>query len=599
MMQLVRTALLVVTAAAALPAGAHAQRPVPLDTLHATGSRLIAGVPSVTRSLEVIDRAGIERLPARNVTDVVARVLGVDLRARSAAQADVSIRGGSFEQVLVLVDGVPVNDDQTGHFHLDLAVPLDAIERIEVLRGPASSVYGTAAVGGVVNIVTRRTARELNARTQAGSFGAIAGGVGVAHDFGSFAARASGEHDRSDGHRTGTDHRTTQARLAVDAPVAGGTATAVVAWAARDFGADAFYAPFASYEETRTATAALSWRSARSRWNLEPRVSLRRHEDDFILMRTDPSFYHNVHTTQQLAAELVARTPLSDRVQLALGAEAARSDIDSNSLGDRAENRQAAFAEVAVGDVGTTLFTAGLRADRHSTFGAFLAPSIAASHAAADWLRLRASGGAGFRAPSWTDRFYEDPANLGNPELDVERFWTAELGLRAESGAASVDAAAFVRHADDLIDWGRPQGAAETEPWQTLNVESATFSGVESTLVLRLAALELTGRAALLSFTAKEVAGYTSKYALQPLTRSGSIEAAAPLGGPARIALRVAYDRRADDSDRVTVDARVGASVRGVHVFADATNLLDEHYLDVSGMPGPGRALGVGMRLRR
>src|SRR5690606_29957016 len=95
-------------AAAALPAAAL-QQPIPLDTVHVSaGSRLVAGAPALTRSVDVLDRRAIDALPARTITDVIARALGVDLLARSPAQADLSVRGSGFEQVLVLVDRVPV-----------------------------------------------------------------------------------------------------------------------------------------------------------------------------------------------------------------------------------------------------------------------------------------------------------------------------------------------------------------------------------------------------------------------------------------------------------------------------------------------------------
>lgn len=418
------------TAAASIAAPVYAQRPVPLDTLRATaGSRLIAGAAAATRGVDVFDRAAMDALPARSIRDVIARALGSDLLARSPAQADLSLRGASFEQVLVLVDGVPVNDRQTGHFHLDLAVPLDAVERIEVLRGPASAVYGSSAVGGVVNIVTRRGTTELGARMQSGSFATLvlAGDAAVARD--GFSTRIDADADRSDGHRDGTDYRATQARLALGAPLGPGSVHAAVAYAGRDFGASEFYAPFDSYEETRTTTASLTWRGQPAAIVVEPRLSFRRHEDDFILQREDPAFYRNVHTTNELGGELVARWQAASALALAAGGEANHATIESNSLGDRYEDQIAGFAEAALGSVETRLLTVGLRLDHHSAFGGFLSSSLAAGLRATPALQLRASAATGFRAPSWTDRYYEDPANIGNPDLEPERFRTAEFGL--------------------------------------------------------------------------------------------------------------------------------------------------------------------------
>jgi vitamin B12 transporter len=576
---------------------AVAQAPVPLDTVHVhVGSRVVAGAAAATRSVDVLDRAAIEALPARTVKDLLARALGVDVQARSAAQADLSIRGSSFEQVLVMVDGVPVNDGQTGHFHLDQAVPLDAIERIEVLRGPASALYGSAAIGGVVNIVTRGSGPEFTARTQLGSFGTAAAAASAALSMGGWSARASAEHDRSDGHRPGTDHVITQARIAVDAPLAGGALHAAVGAAARDFGADGFYAAFNSYEETRTLTTVLAWRGRAGPFILEPRASRRAHDDDFILRREDPSFYRNVHGSSETAAELVARWAPRPALQLAAGVDGARAALQSASLGDRDEERGALFAELAAGSAGTVLVTAGVRADRHSAFGSFVSPSISAGWRASTLLRLRASAGAGFRAPSWTERYYRDPANIGTPELGVERFRTAEAGAEFTTGAARLDVAAFVRRADDLIDWARPTGSSE--PWRTLNVERATFRGAEAALHGRVARVDVVVRAALLSLHAEADEGMTSKYALRPITESLSMEAGMPLPAAASLRFRAAHHRRAGTADWQLLDARAARTVRGAQFFVDVTNLAGARYVDIAGQPAPGRAFSVGARVR-
>jgi len=587
-----RIALLVITAELCAVAHATGQTPVPLDTLKASiGSRVVAGAASVTRSVDVLSRDDIRKLPARNVSDVIARALGVDLQMRSAAQADLSIRGSSFEQVLVLVDGVAVNDDQTGHFHLDVAVPLDAIERVEVLRGPAAALYGSAAIGGVVNIVTRAGANSMSARAQGGSFGAFAGGGVATGSLNSVTARISADYDQADGHRPGTDHKITQGRLALDAPIASGSLLADVAYAARDFGANAFYAPgsFNAYEETRTATASLGWTSAPSTLTFAPRISFRQHDDDFILRRENPAFYHNQHTTQQLAGEVVARYTPSTTTRFALGADAAQSKIESNSLGDRDENRVALFSELAIGNAERSLFTLGVRIDRHSTFGTFLSPSAAGGVRVSDRFRVRASAGTGFRAPTWTERYYVDPANIGNPELEAERFWTAELGAAVSPVKnADLDVAVFARRADEMIDWGKPEGASPTAPWRTMNIDEATFRGVEATFRYALSRVDLTGRFMSLGLNADEAEGFTSKYALRPLTRALSLEASIPLVKTARITVRAADQKRRDGEEWRTVDARLSAGWRGFDLF---------DYLDVSGISAPGRAFSIGGRI--
>jgi vitamin B12 transporter len=591
-------ALALLMAAGLLPSRLFPQA-LPHDTVRVTvGSRVVAGAAAATRAVDVLDRAAIDALPAGTVTEALARALGVDVQARSAAQADLSIRGSSFEQVLVLVDGVAVNDRQTGHFHLDQAVPLDAVERIEVLRGPASALYGSAAMGGVVNIVTRRGRSEVGARTRIGSFGGIAIGVDAGTGAGGWHLQAAADHDRSDGHRPGTDHVMTQARVAADAPLAGGALAAELAWAARDFGADGFYAPFNSWEETRTLTAGVRWRGRTGAVLLEPAIAYRRHDDDFVLRREDPAFYRNVHRTGTTTAGVTARWSPGGAVRLAAGAEATGATLESATLGVRDEHRAALFAEIAAGNPAGALVTAGIRVDRDEAFGTFVSPALSAGWRAARALRLRASAGAGFRGPSWTERYYRDPVNIGSADLGVERFRTVEGGIELGGAALRVDVAAFRRRADDLIDWARP-AADSAAPWRTMNVARATFTGAELAAHARAGALSLVARGTVLHVEAGAAAGSVSKYALRPLTRAASLEVTAPLPGGTTAAVRAAHHRRAGSGDWQLIDLRLARPIGRAHLFLDATNVTDTRYSDIAGLPAPGRGFSVGMRLRR
>ena len=125
--------------------------PQHVDTVHVV-ARTDPTVVSATRSFEVLTRSDLARHASRSLADVLGLALGVDAQSRSAAQADLALRGSTFNQVVVLVDGVRVSDVQSGHYALDLAVPLAMIERIEILRGTGSAMYGSDAIGGVVNI---------------------------------------------------------------------------------------------------------------------------------------------------------------------------------------------------------------------------------------------------------------------------------------------------------------------------------------------------------------------------------------------------------------------------------------------------------------
>jgi vitamin B12 transporter len=581
-----------------------AQTPVPLDSLRVNAaSRLRAPSTVAGRSVEVMTRDDLMRLPASGLADLLARSLGADLLMRSPASADLAIRGASFEQVLILVDGVPLRDDQTGHFSLDVAVPLESIERIEIVRGPASALYGSSAVGGIVNIVTRQGGSPARMRASAGSFGTVALGADGGLALGSGATLAAGaDATRSDGHRAGTEYDVLQLRAATSAPLADGTLRADAAWALRDFGAARFYAPFDSRETTRSAHAGLAWESSSAAAVvLAPRLGWRRHGDDFILRRENPSFYRNIHTADQFGGELTARFRTAGPLALAVGAEAMTSSLESTNLGTRREQRAALFAEAGVTANEALHVTAGLRADRHSAFGSFLSPSLALGLRLSPATQLRASAARGYRAPNWTERYYQDPANIGTPELGPERFYAVETGITFQPTAAlRADAALFIRRARDLVDWARPTGAAASEPWRTLNIESATFRGVE-------ADVQATGplrslwrvHSSALAVNAAAAAGYDSKYALRPLVRTLSLRAAVPLAGRFTAAAEAAHRRRAGGPEWWHVDARTEIRVRSITLVFDAVNIGDAQPLDVTGMPAAGRSFQVGVRAGR
>jgi len=621
------TAVADTVAADTVETGAPPRPAFRLDTLHVTAaSRSPGGRAASTRSVEVLTRAEIERTPARSVADLLRRAAGVEVRDRSAAQADLSIRGSSFEQVVVLVDGVRMNDAQTGHFHLNVTVPLEEIERIEIVRGPASALYGADAVGGVVNIVTDRgetrraggsaardeargkATRAERLRLEGGSFGQGGAAATGRTRLGALRATGGAELRRSEGHRDGTDSRILKSRVGADLPLGGGRLDASAGFALRDFGADNFYSPFPSYEETRTLTASLGWtpRTAEG-FRVEPRLSLRRHTDDFVLRRDDPAFHRNRHTTWKTGGQLVARGSPGAGVAIAGGGEAFVDRIDSDNLGRRSEARAALFAELVAGTRGDAVATVGLRGDWHEAYGTELLPSASFAAWPLGRLKLRGSVGRSFRTPSFTERFLDSPSNVGTPGLDPETAWEGEVGTEvALPHGWELGATGFLREADDLVDWSRPAGTGAETPWRTRNVESATFRGLElEASAPRLLGTRLRLGLELLSVDTEASGGFVSKRALRPLTEALRLELDRR-AGPLELALQARRVRRRGESGGyAVVDLRTalapGAAPlgqAGPAPFLEVTNLTDADFLDIAGNPAPGAAVVAGLEWR-
>jgi iron complex outermembrane receptor protein len=572
---------------------------VALDTLQVqVGSRASPSLPLRTRSIQLLGAEEVRNLPVRTVPDLLGWATGVEVSSRSPAQHDLSVRGGGFEQVVVLVNGVRMSDPQTGHFDLNLAVPVDQVARVEVLRGPASALYGADAVGGVVNVVTRAGARPRSVRLEAGSWGTLrlsaGGGVG---EEGESVLRASGEMSRSDGHRPGTDFEAALLHLTGSTSLGGGRLSADVGLSRRDFGARDFYAPYPSFERTRTVDASVRWtgREGEGGW-MEAGTSFRRHGDEFILLRHDPSFYRNEHTSSQAGADLLARTRLGG-ARLAFGVEAFAHLLRSNSLGNREEGRGALFGEMALGRGRRGALSVGLRGDWHQGFGVVFSPSVSASHRLARNLRVRTALGRSFRAPTWTERHYRDPVNVGREDLAPERAWSGEVGADLFLGSgARLAVTAFGRRATDLIDWARPVGGSEEAPWEARNVEEATFTGVEADLTLA-GPLDVRWSlgASLLSLREEERADYLSKYALRPVMEDLLVRARRSFPGGVEVSVQGRRTRRRGEEPYHLLGARVAFRLGDARLYLDTSNLTDQEYPDVAGAPAPGRAFFLGV----
>ena len=584
----------------------------------AVATRLDEAPSSAT--VRVVTREEIAAMPGvRALPDVLTTIVGIDVRRRglNGTQADIGIRGSDFNGTLILVDGQPATDPQSGHLSADFDVPLYAVERIEVLSGGGSSLWGSNAVGGVVNIVTRgaemgRANMQCETRYGHGSNSLDAGGYRAAMRVSeSISAAVDWFRTENSGFRDDTESASSLLRVSGRWDSGLGPVTLGLGSATRSYGAYAYYGTAYpnQQESTRTRTATLSSTLALGGWTLMPSAFVRAHHDDFVLERTNPAFYENLHDTLAGLFRAAARHALLGGT-LAFGVEAGRETIASTNLGSHGRNHGAVFAELAHawGDAEASGgLRGGLRADAYDGYGSRLSPYAGVSRKVLPRLTLRASFGTSFRVPSFTELYYVDPQNVGNPDLLPEKAWNVEAGASIVAGAVTFDAAWFHRNATDVIDFVR---SSESERWHARNVREAVTDGIEASLDWsRERPAFLTQFRVQAAYTFTDLASLSAaadgatqgKYVLDPLHVKWDVSAGIALPLQLAATSRLSYFSRPSFEDGVwLVSARLSWQAyqgRILEFFVDAENLGNVRYEEVPGVPLPRRTLFGGFNL--
>ncbi|HEY6140471.1 MAG TPA: TonB-dependent receptor [Thermoanaerobaculia bacterium] len=576
------------------------------ETIVVTADRLTEPLENATDSVTVITAEELRRSQAATVAEALRDVAGVTItQSGSLGHATSAImRGASSSQVLVLIDGVEINDPFFGGVDIS-SLLTSGVERIEIVRGPQSPLYGSQAMAGVINIVT--AAEHTGAGGVDGTLRAEAGSMSSHRESVQLSGRSDALHWNVAG-----GHFDTAGQFAND-EFRDLQLNGRVLWNLQPRSTLAFHGltgdshigiPFNGITpsprregDSRLSIAGAEYDLLASPLlHLEARASYADRRDAFE--DPDDAFSKTSSHNSKLGRLMAQNTMTAGPQTILFGLEHKNEDVRADSDGllvlDETIRTTAVYAQDKI-EAGSLLFTAGARVDRNSRFGSHTSPRLSAAYRVNDQWRMRAAAGQAFRAPSTGELAFPF---YGNPDLKPETSTSYEAGADFQSRQATVSLTGFSTRYRDLISF-------DPATFIAANIDRATVHGVElsagATLgtAWRLNAAythlqtrdEETGKP--LYRRPRNLASVTLSYTTDALTLSGNANI---VGRRFETDFETFTDRY--DSGYLKVDAAASRRLRAnLRATARIENVFDRQYTEVLAFPAPGRAFYAGLQV--
>lgn len=441
-----------------------------LDPVTVTSSFNGTRASKTGRNITVITSKDISQLPVRTTDELLRFLPGIDVQSRGAlgAQSDISMRGGTFQQVLVILDGLRLNDPNTGHFSGYIPVVLDEIEKIEILKGASSGIFGSDAVGGVIYITTK----TFSQKKQAGNNGIVqlaAGDLGLLSTSGYFSANSNNQQFQVSALRNSADGPQQRGitgfmkehafSFAYSKKFKNWETAFRTAYNDREFAAQNFYTSFAS--DTAVERVKIFWNQFNAHYQ--------KNKDQVIIYagfkNTEDNYrFSSVSAANSSFSNLFQLNSLylrnqSDQTKFTIGAQYIGRNIRSNDRGNHTVQQFALYGIWQQYFSNKFIANTSLRTEYATNGGWVLVPQINLSYQL-NQLQVRASAGYAYRNPDFTELYNNynrtgiRSGSIGNPNLNPEKSFNYEFGFDWITASNSkVSLSAFSRNSKDLIDW--------------------------------------------------------------------------------------------------------------------------------------------------
>jgi len=579
-----------------------AQQVQSLDSVTIESTRIDLPFKENSRTISIITAEVIEDSPATNLAELLQQEAGIDIRRQGiyGMQADLYIRGGSFDQTLLLIDGIKVEDPQTGHHTLNIALPLEVIKRIEIIKGPAARIFGQNAFTGAINIVTKTNGDlKNNVGFQLGSYNQqhATATLGKSLDKASVMGHAS--INSSEGYRYNTDFQNQNYFLKSSFNTKTTPIDVIATFSERKFGGNQFYAIDAKeqYEETQSSLVGISTIIKRGDLKISSQLYWKRNQDMYLYIRNNPSVYRNLHISNKVGIQINSSYSSSFGVT-GFGIDVAKVKMNSNRLGNRERWMGNFFLEHRFSLLDNKLdVTPGVAVNYFSEFDFNAFPGIDLGYRINDSFRVYANAGYTYRVPTYNDLYYVGRQDIGNENLVPERAISEEIGLKYFGNKLNASVAFFNRDSDNLIDYTKEN---EDDKWQSNNLKRLNSNGIEA---------QLSSPFKLGQYTQSLSLGYTylnedlgtvksnfSKYIINSLNQHLTANIKTQFSKNFSQSVVYKFADRANGENYSVVDVQLKLMINTLELTLTGNNIFNASYIETGIVPMPKGNVLVGLR---